>query len=431
MNKFVKSLSSYLLPLLGIIFNSCIDDPVSPNGNRVKGTLYGMYDKLYVSPFDDYVISIGNAPLQTIYGSPEFSLNSFSVPYDIVLNEYYGRVMFKYEGIGINSINPVFMRPGSPDYPDWMRSYNYTIRLPSTDRIGTIYLKVISEQKFFQERYMYTRGPDDTLIYIWFTCPEENETFSGKLIYLEEEHKGGYKLDFPKYGIKSLEESVNDRIEFTESDISFDPPEITKTFRNTIPEGTYEYQSRAALNFEGYYSNSDLIIYDGVRNGSEITMPLLPLSNLKYKFTGSYQTGAYYGNAFRDIIRQPQDEINIVHKIPVSLVSPEDNAVNITGYNVFSINDDNSPGVFIYEFIVIHNFEAARFLKYYTTRRELKFSDITCRGFEKQPNSLYYWWVYKLPGFANIDSLLTVHYLKSPGYNNVELSRVRSFTTGP
>lgn len=431
MNKFTKSLSIYLLPLLGLILYSCIDDPVSPNGNRVSGTLYGKYDKLYISQYDDYIISIGNAPLQSISGSPEFSLNSFSVPYDIVINEYYGRIMFKYEGIGINRIKPVFMRPNSPDYPDWMRSYDYTIRLPSSDRIRTFYLKVISENKFFQERYKYTIGPDDTLINIWFICPLENETFTGKLIYLEEELTPGYKLEFTRYGIKTIDESVNGRIEFTESDISIDPEEVTETFRNNIPAGTGEYRNRAALNFEGYYNNSDLIIYGGILNGSEITLPLLPLENLKYKFTGSYQTGAYYGNAFREVVLNPGDEINIVHKTPVSLVSPEDNATNITGYSVFRINDDNSSGVFLYEFVLIHDFEAARFLKYFTESKELKFSDITCRGFEKQPNSKYFWWVYKLPGFPKIDSLLAVHYLQSPNFNNVELSNVRMFTTGP
>lgn len=431
MNKFTKSLSIYLLPVLGLIFYSCIDDPVSPDGNIVTCTLYDKYDKRYASRFDEFFISFGNAPLYYIAGTPEFTLNSFSTPYDFVINEFFGNKIFKYEGISINNIKPVFISPYDNERPEWPQYKDFIVRLPFSEYTRSFYLKVISEDRFYQERYKYYLGPGDTIVALWFEYPAGIEKFSGKIMYLQEEITGNYQLEFTGYGIKSLEEAVNDRIEFTEDDISYDPPEVTKTFRNTVPGESFEYRSKASLNFAGCDNGSDLVLYEGLRDGDQFTMPLLPLSNLNYKYVGGYQTGAYFGFAFKEVILNPADEMNIIHKTPLSIISPEANAVNITGNSVFKITDDNSPGVYMYEFVVMREGALYRYLRYYTAKKELKFSDITCRGFEMQPNSEYKWWVYKLPGFTNIDELLAVHYLRDSRYNDLELSENRTFNTGP
>ncbi len=431
MNKFTKSLSIYFLPVLGLIFYSCIDAPVSPDGNRITGALYGKHDKLSVNLYSDYFISIGNAPLYLIEGTPEFSLNSFTVPYDLVINEFYGNLIYKYEGIKINNTKPLFLDPHAPESPDWLGYSDFVVRLPVSKHIRTFYLKVISEDKFYQQNYKYVIGPGDTLVGVWFHYPDITRKFSGKIMFLQEEVTEERMLEFPKYGIKSLDEVTFDRIEFTESDISYDPQEVTRTFRNSVPEGSYDYRSIVSLTFGGHDNGSDMNIYEGIRNGMEFTMPLLPLNDLRYKYIGGYQTGAYMGYASKEVVLNPGDEVNIIHKAPPAIISPEDNAVNIYGNDVFKINDDNQQGVYIYEFVVLRNFGVYKHLKYYTTKKELKFSDITCRGFEMQPNSTYYWWVYKLPGFQDIDKLLAVHYLKDSRYNDLELSQVRSFTTGP
>ncbi len=137
MNKFTKSLSIYLLPVLGLIFYSCIDDPVYPEGNLVNVSLHDFYGEKYRfnSIFDRFLLSPGDAPI-TILTQSEFIFNTYQSPYDIVITSDNSSFIYKYMGITSKKIKPLYY--GLLESPNFTR-LDIRIRIPEIKEKSTVY----------------------------------------------------------------------------------------------------------------------------------------------------------------------------------------------------------------------------------------------------------------------------------------------------
>lgn len=429
MNKFTKSLSIYLLPVLGLIFNSCIDEPVYPDGNIIAGTLYDSDGLVLYDLSDIYYVSPGNYPIS--HFSPErFSINAFTSPYDLVVNTEFGDYVFKVMGLNSKSLNLVY------DDPEYNNSNNFPfffyINVPPSESDETVYFyKFISEENNVQQTGYFNLSYGDSIGFCRIELPFNQLAFTpGKLVIFEAQNWfKGDNINFKNFGYKeidTLRESVI--ITFTKEELGYDIPETISHFKNIAPNGFTGGGNSIKLCFPPYYKQNELTLYNDVPDDIYITMPLLPV-DYKIKFTGSYTSGGPWERPFKFIYLEPGENGMIIHKQPLYLVDPPDMDTNINSSTVFRINDLEQGGIYMYEFIQISNISLSKKLRVFTKNKELTFSDIFCRGFEYKQNALYYWYVYKYPEFSGIDEFANSPYTINIKYNSTQASTLRRFYT--
>ncbi len=428
MNKFTKSLSIYLLPVLGLIFYSCIDDPVYPEGNLVNVSLHDFYGEKYRfnSIFDRFLLSPGDAPI-TILTQSEFIFNTYQSPYDIVITSDNSSFIYKYMGITSKKIKPLYY--GLLESPNFTR-LDIRIRIPEIKEKSTVYfVNFISDFNYLQEANQFTMRTGDSIMYCFLQVPVHiySTYFSGKIIIFEAENwRNKGNINYKRFGYKESDSLYRDStIVFTESDLEYDLPDILTSFSNTPPAGR-NGNSLVSISFPGYSKSADLVLVGGTTDNFDFIIPALPLDN-NVRFTGTYDGGNYLDRAFKSELFELGDNCVITHKEPISLVSPAYGDSNVTGSTIFKIYDDQPGGVYVYEF----NSGYTGPLRIYTIRKDLKFSEILTRGFVWRPNTQYIWFVRKFPGFANVDELLSSPYTLNPKYNATQSTEPRYFYTGP
>lgn len=430
MKLFMKSLPIYLLPLIGLLFYSCIDAPVAPNGNMISGTVYDKYGKYEIERFNPLMVSPGNAPITELGNTPEFSINSLNKPYDLVINEYFSSLIVKFEGINTNTLNPVFYHPIYSTFTNWGRNRYIFVEFPPVSSSKKIFIKLISDDNFIQYNNVFYIDEGTSFQEISIVMPDDYYYPSGDIILLEADEDINGNLNFEKFGIKHI--NGYQYCTFNDSDLAYDPPETLSHFTNVRPHNTNIADNRVLISFPGKFISSDLVLYNSLDDVSDITIPQLPFNNYKIKFTGTYKTNYPYDIAFKNVLLDPGNDCEIIHKEPVQLSEPPDEEINVNGLTEFKISDDNTTGIFIIDLILFYenNYEN-KILRYFTTKKSFKFSDLTVRGFEFSPNSKYKWCAYKLPEYQNIDELLSTPYFTDNRYNSIQISGMRTFYTGP
>ncbi len=431
MNKFTKSLSIYLLPVLGLLLYSCIDDPVSPNGNYVHISIHDEYGEQYYwnNSLDRFLISPGDAPI-TIFYQSEILLNTFNSPYSIVITSELEEIIYKYMNVASKDIKPLYYNYYS-NYNN-LQSFSIRIKIPEIKAERTEYfVNFISDLNYVQVMNQFTMRFGDSILYCYLKIPENNHSYflSGKIMIFEAANwRHGNKIDYRKFGYKESDSlSENQTVVFTESDLEYDLPDILTNFKNILPTGRSGAGNQISISFPGYSKSADLLLIGGTSDNFDFIIPALPLEN-RIKFTGRYSGGNNSENAFRSELFELGENCIITHKEPISLVSPAYGDSNVTGSTIFKIYDDQPGGVYLYEFDINAPYGP---LRIYTSKQELKFSEIITRGFEWRPNRQYVWFVRKFPGFANVDELLSSPYTLSPKYNATQSTEPRYFYTGP
>ena len=430
MNKFTKSLSIYLLPVLGLIFYFCIDDPVNPDVNLVNISIHDEYGEQYSQLYDDrFFISPGDAPI-TIFMQSEIFLNTFNSPHDLVITSFSDESIYKYMGITSKDIKPLYYEYYSNS--NNFRSFSIRINIPEIKVERTEYfVKYISDLNYVQEMNQHTMRFGDSIMYCHLKIPENMYSYflSGKIIIFEASNWGhGNKIDYRKFGYKESDFfSENQTIVFTESDLEYDLPDILTNFKNIPPTGRSGSGNDVSISFPGYSKSADLLLIKYGPNNFMFDIPALPFEN-RIKFTGRYSGGNSPEKAFKYELFDIGENCIITHKEPVSIVSPAYGDSNITGSTIFKINDEQPGGVYVYEFNIYAPYGP---LRIYTAKKELKFSEIISRGFEWRPNREYIWFVSKFPGFTDVDDLLSSPYTTSAKYNATQSTEPRYFYTGP
>ncbi len=297
--------------------------------------------------------------------------------------------------------------------------------------VKKIFIKYISDEPFADYYNKFVVEEGEYFVYTFINIPNISSFPKGDILYLETDEDKSGNLIFEKFGLKHYEPDKG-YIAFDDSDLTFNPGEINSQFTNIRPLNSQFISNQVSLTFPGKYWTSDLVIYNDLSDNSTITVPDLPLVNYKIKYTGRYQTNYQYDYAFKDVLLEPGNDCEIIHKEPVKLISPIENAVNINNSTDFIISDDNTPGIFIIDVIMYYeNGYEDLILRFFTSRRTFKFSDLTVRGFEFSPNRKYKWCAFKLPEYQSIDELVSSHYITDERYNSLQLSEMRTFFTGP
>lgn len=428
MNKFTKSLSIYLLPVLGLIFYSCIDDPVNPDGNFIEGTLYDSDGLVLFDLGDIYFVGPGNYPVS--HSDPEhFSINTFSSSYDLIINTQWGNYAFKVIGTSSKSLNLVY------DDPEYNNSNNFPfffyINVPPSESDETVYFyKFISEKNNVQETGYFNLPYGDSIGFCRIELPYNQLVFTpGKLVIFEAQNWfKGDNINFKNFGYKEIDTLRDSEIiTFTKEELGYDIPETISHFKNIAPNGFTGGGNSIKLCFPPYTIQNELTLYTGIHDDAYITMPLLPL-DYKIKFTGTYYSGLWE-NPFKSIYLEPGENGIITHSEPIHLMDPPDRDTNINSTTIFRISDNEQGGVYMYEFLQISNTSMNKKMRAFTTNRELTFSEVFCRGFEYKPNAVYYWCVYKYPEFTGMNEFVNSPYTTNIKYNSTQASVFRRFYT--
>jgi len=427
MKKILKSLPIYLIPAYCILFNACIDDPVNPFGNKASATLYNNDGSILIDLSEIYLVSPGNYPI-TQFSPPYFRINTFSSSYDLVVNTYWNFYTVKYAGLSSNSTNIVFEDPRYENTSNHPIEY-FIIVPPEQSEAGVYFYKFITDANCTSKSGSYQLNHGDSLIRCFIELPYlSREPVSGEIIIFKSKDYPSANIDFRNFGYKKID-SLNDYsiIKFTEEELTYDIPETSVHFRNITPAGRNGRISSVKLCFYPLEPKNELTLYQNVYNEGDFTIPILPMEN-KIKLTGSYDGGSYWNEGFAYKYVQIGENAEIVHKEPISLVDPPEGDSNINSSTVFRINDPESGGVFMYEFIKVSSYEHA-ILRIFSQSKELSFNDVFCRGFEYTPNMIYRWSVIKYSEFSGIDDFVSIPFTMNPKYNSVQASQRRTFYT--
>ncbi len=435
MKLFIKSLYKYLLLLLALCFTSCIDDPVNPEGNMVSGSLYDQYGTKIKTLTDAFLISPGNQPITMLpYGS-DFSINTFTSPFDIVITSFRTSVAVKYQDVEGSEIKPIFFDPTQLALLHY-ETFALRIRIPEVRKNQTkLYTKLLTNKFYIPEWEYHQLQEGDSILYHVFKLRESeytNKVFGSLMIFEVENREDPANTNYKRFGIKAKDtiNRYNNTIVFTEEELQYDIPETQVTFKNTPPAGRSSGGNKIAITFPGYEKHNDLELYNSMPDEHTLNIPLLPIEN-KIRYTGLYNGGMFYEEAFKTKIFEAGESGEIVHKEPITLVAPADGDSLLYGTSEFRINDNEPGGIYLYEFMQIISFYEYRILRFFTGRKELHLSDITCRGFERQPNTRYYWTVSKFPEYQNTGEFLSSIYFYDTRYNSTQMTERRMFFTGP
>jgi len=428
MKKILKSLPIYLIPACCILFNACIDDPVNPYGNKVSATLYYNDGSKLLDRSDFYYVSPGNYPI-TQFGPPYLTINTFSPSYDLVINTYWQDYTVKFTGINSSSPNIIYHDP-EIDNSSYTGISFFVKVPPNFDEISRFFYKLVSETISLEIEGSFQLSPGDSIGSCYIYVPYESiHSVSGDLVIFKAEQNTTGEIDFQNFGFKKIENlTPGVMISFAKEELTYDIPETIVHFQNIPPAGRGGYIKSIKLCFYPLVQSNELTIYRYFPNQGDISIPILPLDH-KIKLTGSYRGGNYWEDGFVYKYLNVGENAIVTHKDPIELVDPPDLDSNINFSTVFRIYDNETGGVYMYQFIQITNHYISKKLRIFSQNKELTFEDVFCRGFEYKPNTLYYWSVIKYPEFLGIDDFTSSPYSINPKYNSVQASVSRTFYT--
>ena len=400
----------------------------------VSGSLYDPNGTKIRTLADAHLISPGNQPISMLpYGS-DFTINTFTSPFDIVITSFRTSVTFKFQDVEGSAIKPVFFDPTQAALLHY-ETFALRIRIPEIRKNQTrIYTKLLTDKFYIPEREYHQLHEGDSILYHVIKMREEEYSHNviGSLMIFEVDITGGpANMNYQRFGIKA-KDTINDNntIVFTEEELQYDIPETQVTYRNIPPAGRNSSGNKIAVTFPGYEKNNDIEMYNSLPDEFTMNIPLLPIEH-KMKYTGQYNGGSFYERAFKTKIFDPVESGEIIHNEPITLVAPADGDSLLYGLSEFKINDNEPGGIYLYEFIQIISYSEFRILRFITGRKELRLADITCRGFERQPSTRYYWTVCKYPGYQNTGEFLSTIYFYDTRYNSTQMTERRTFFTGP
>lgn len=407
-----------------ILCAGCIDDPVIPNGS-INGTAYDKYGMQ--NPFT--FVSVGDYPIIGLDRFGNFSIENTTIPYNLTLSDGYGEGT-KY--IGLTNINPVVC-----EFEDfgYARSCYTKVLFPKMNNHSQAIIKFISKDPFTQFSY-YAFSVEDTVFHLEIEILNDKDWIQGTLIYLGFDSYYSFNY-YKKFGQKNITLKPgynNSFVTFSESDISYNPEEITTDYNIQVPDLHNEFHTTAYLVFPGMHfaSNLEIPSYAPYLSGS-VFLPLLPQLTYNVKLESNVHfndnsPASLYSKKWQ--IVEPGADVNFTHRNTISLQSPPDGETNITDSTKFRFSDAEPGGVYIYRFFHYENNpnHYYSFLNIVTDKTLLEFKDLKTRGTEFEKNKIYYWCVYKYPGYTDINEFTSRKFMEDTIYTSTPASGSFSFT---
>lgn len=415
--KLARLYQFLLIITLFSAFSGCIDAPVY-NASYVEGNIIDEYG--ITNPY--VLVSVGDYPIVAPDASGKFTLENSSNPYDIVFTRG-SYAVFKYKGLTRSNLNFCTF-----DDAGYSPNTYVNVAYPRSSELSWLYIKFISKESFIQYEYEFLSF--DSTVRLPLAITNGRTQIEGQILFLELDD---YLNEFTRYGIKNVLLNTgynNQPVIFNDSDVSFDPPEFFNYFNVQIAGNYYDEYSRVSLSFPGMNTNSALD-FNGYFNGYFI-VPDIPSINYEIKITNVVIPNAIshwrqiYSSKW--VFAEPGENIELTHERTLFLQTPYDGETNITPSSVFSFEDKEPNGVYVYSMYPDPH------LDYYmiqlaTDKKTLTLSDFKTRGYHFAPNTAYYWSVRKYPGYGSIDEFASGKFMNDTTYSKIPASETFKFVT--
>jgi hypothetical protein len=416
--KLHKSYIILVFILITALFYGCIDDPVIYNGSMIEGTVYDQFgmNNPYVK------VSVGDYPIVATDVLGKFSLENDQFPYNITVSDIYYSTN-KY--IGLTIPNPKILT--LDDYGN-SNSCHALVRFPEleTENEQAI-IKFISKDKNTQ--FDYTVQFQEPIFDLRVNILNDKSRIEGKLIFLQFSRGSVYK----KFGIKDIVLYTGysfQEITFTDNDVEYNPGELYSTFNIQLSNEFNDIYSIVSLVFPGMDNNSAIELpssYFGELYGYVIT-PELPMIDYIVKFTNYASIDSYQLTSQMWKYVNPGEDITIYHNKSLSLLQPVNEEKNVNDNTKFIFSDTDPGGIYVYKISPDMHFDY-HYVDVITDKYPLTFKDFKTWGYQFNPNTTYYWGVFKYPGYKNIDDFVSSEYTEDTLYKKIPASEWFSFTT--
>ena len=415
-----KKIISVILPVFAIyiFFSGCSDDQnvVSTTSEiTVSGTVINLVNQ-----------SVPNVKVeiegQSVMTSSDgvFSVSNVSKPYNLVVNDDLHNSSKLFYGLSSARVKI----PGVESIDDSLQcEIAYTIP-PEIFTSGVTGKIIFTDGKYVNT---YDNLSPGFLLRVWL---QDYSPVTGNLIVITYKKDGsGNIVSYENFGMSAPIQVSNGGVysyNFSLAELSLNPGE--KTLSGTInvqPGFTGEYNFYS-LTFSdkrtpGYAA---LLMFESIEGNSfNIVTP----TGLPIQFTNLLYTN-YYGGQINnsEVFKLPEGTsgISLDVKEQPELLTPEDNATDVSGSTLFSFTEGTGSG--IYKVSLIDQTQNKNYVIYISSNsfHLNEFNDLFSNGI---PNSGFKWSVEKT-GFANSVNDYVTTYTDRPEYfrNN---STERSFTT--
>lgn len=414
--KLARLYQFLLIITLFSAFSGCIDAPVY-NASYVEGNIMDEYGM----PNPYVLVSVGDYPIVAPDASGKFTMENSSTPYDIVFTRgSYG--VFKYKGLTRSNLNFCTF-----DDAGYSTNTYVNVAYPRSSELSRLYIKFISKESFIQYEYEFLSF--DSIVRLPLAITNGRTQIEGQIFFLEYSDYLGYS----RFGIKNVVLNMgynNQPVIFSNSDVSFDPPEFFNYCNVQTAGNYYDEYSRVSLTFPGMNKNST-IDFSGYFY-RYFYVPDIPLLDYKVKITNFLLPSRInyrdYSLSRKWVYAEPGENIELTHERTLFLQTPHDGETNITPSSVFSFEDTEPHGIYVFS-IIYRSQSNYSLIHLAADKNSLTLADFKTRGYQFTPNTTYYWSVRKYPGYGSIDEFASGKFMNDTTYSKIPASETFMFVT--
>lgn len=416
----VSIITTFFLMFFGI--NGCVDPP-AVNPGSVSGTIIdenGLRDRYFL-------LSSGYYPIVPTDLKGNFTIPNVQKPFNLSITE--SRFTETFKNINIDNFKITAEIPSG-----YGKICLLDVHFPSSNYEKIKYIKFISSEQFYQDEYVADPKKNDIVYNLNILIPYDKTSIQGQILFLECSGSSGNIYSFDKYGLKNvtLYPYDSDSLRFSESDISYNPPEQGLDLQTSVPPGANNIGYEVFLNFPSLYKNSGFIIQYPYNDYT--TIPVLQGIDYNFKVLNKclfYTNYPYAEESKKWIFVPPGQNALIIYNPAPKILLPHDMQANVADTSAFEIEDSGNRGVYTYEIFdsnTVNNSNVARLI---TDEKAVKFRDFKMRGVTFLPNTTYYCIVKKIENYNSIDDYVSTFPIYEEKYNTILASKTIAFKTGP
>jgi hypothetical protein len=274
-----------------------------------------------------------------------FILENVSVPYNNGFSRKFWLSEVISAFIGITNRNPMLVTGMGYPYP---KTCILDVYFPTLAADRMLFLKFVSDDYHLQFSDFPFRYGSNAVFDVYILSAQTS--VAGKLIYLECEEYYPSIYSYKRYGIKNVVLNPNNHnvITFSPEEINIDPEESYTGITSVSQIGMHNDYTQSYLFFDN--NNNELRLEWDHGNYSQFTVPVLPKLNYDIKIK-DVSIGEQDERSEKWIHLQPGENATIIHDPCPTIITPVNNATNITDTTMFFVEDNTGPGIYGFDFL--------------------------------------------------------------------------------
>ncbi|CAN5602594.1 hypothetical protein BH10BAC5_BH10BAC5_21820 [soil metagenome] len=418
---YIKTLQFLFLPVSFLMFSSCSNtvDPVESSF-----TVHGKITDNNGFPAGNITAFIGNSSYIT-KGDGTFTIPDVTSPYNLKLYRPFG---IDYTCIEYQRLTTSAPLLSAPDFNIASGSSILILSLPPL-KANQHVIAVFTDGDKYQAIENFVQDTT-TIALTW----GESASLTGRLIILEYTMNAFDEIiSYDNFGYKDgivFNNGSSTVVDFSTSDLSFNPGETNVSGIVTGTSSFYDLNSTMAISFNSNISDPAASEQHQLQTTYSIAAfnYVIP-AGLPIPFKVIYRG---FGNESSSYIQRYMEfpagsSGNVINlQNGITLNAPQNSATGVDSTADFIYTPASGYGVHIVE---ISSYNNRYFI--YTTSNTSKIPDFSLLGIRLSSSTLYYWDVIQLSGIQTTDDLVSVPLNFNQHHNGNKQSGQRTFTSRP